>query len=99
MLDLGGAKGMQQTLGGYMWEAAAVAGARVHAAPWGSRDDPCEMDDASVSYDKWAYEVRESFRAQEFPPNFRNVVHVLSLLECLLLSSSRFSPIAQSHKL
>lgn len=58
VLDLGGSEGLQQVLGGSMWEASSGAGARLHSGSWGFTDEPCVVDDASISFDTWAYEVR-----------------------------------------
>lgn len=41
-----------------MWETSLEAGARLHSGSWGFPDDPCTVDEASVSFDRWAYEVR-----------------------------------------
>lgn len=59
VLDLGSSEGLDQVLGGAMWEASAGTGARVHSGSWGYPDDPCRVDEASVSFDTWAFEVRE----------------------------------------
>lgn len=58
ILDLGSSTRLDQILGGAMWEAAAGTGARLHSASWGFPDEPCTVDDASVSFDEWAFEVR-----------------------------------------
>lgn len=41
-----------------MWETSAGTGARLHSGSWGYPDEPCVVDEASVSFDQWAYEVR-----------------------------------------
>lgn len=58
VLDLGGSDGLQPITGGYMWEASSPTEARLHSASWGFPDEPCEVDEASISFDLWAYEVR-----------------------------------------
>lgn len=62
ILDLGTSDTLYQALGGTMWEAAAGTGARLHSASWGFPDDPCTIDEAAVSFDQWAYEVRRGGR-------------------------------------
>ena len=47
-----------------MWEASVGTGARVHSGSWGFPDEPCTVDEASVSFDTWAYEVRGSLVEQ-----------------------------------
>lgn len=58
VLDVGSSDGLDQVLGGAMWETSAGTGARVHSGSWGYPDEPCVIDEASVSFDQWLYEVR-----------------------------------------
>eukprot|EP00904_Undaria_pinnatifida_P010402 jgi/Undpi1/6492/HiC_scaffold_20.g08971.m1 len=59
VLDVGSSTGLDQVLGGAMWETSAGTGARLHSGSWGYPDEPCVVDEASVSFDQWAYENPE----------------------------------------
>lgn len=58
ILDLGTSDRLDQAMGGTLWETAGGTGARLHSASWGFPDDPCTVEDSSVSFDEWAFEVR-----------------------------------------
>lgn len=61
VLDVGTSSSSDQVLGGHMWEASFGTGAMVHSGSWGFPDEPCTVDEATVSFDTWAYEVRRGW--------------------------------------
>ncbi|CAM9494152.1 unnamed protein product [Pylaiella littoralis] len=59
ILDVGTSDLLEQAVGGTMWETSGGAGARLHSGSWGFPDDPCTMDDLTVSFDEWAFQNPE----------------------------------------
>lgn len=59
VFDAGDESGLWSTSGGFMFEAAAPTGARVHSNSWGFTGEPCTMGPISASYDEWAYKVSD----------------------------------------
>lgn len=85
ILDLGSSVKLDQVLGGPMWDAAAGTGARLHSASWGFPDDPCTVDEASVSFDEWAFEVRKGQEGRkDRRKNVRLFFFYLKWLFCFL---------------